>query len=284
MATRPRTIQIYLPNGDPRGIRVAELTTSIVRVVEVPRSLLQEFQQMPEASQVALYLLFGDDESEDAMLYIGQSGNVGDRLNTHNVKKDFWNKALVVISLTNNLTQTHALYLEWLSIKMANDVARYSLENGTGGSKPHTPAPLQADCEEIFDTARTLIATLGFPVFEPVAVKSDVTAPVDYFYCKSGGADGIGEYTPEGFVVLKGSKGRLTAVASCGVNNEARRNHLIASGVMKEDGGMLIFTKDHAFSSPSSAAMTLLGRTANGWLEWKNLDGKTLDEVKRKTI
>ena len=54
MQPRPRTIQIYLPKGDPRGIRVAELTTSIVRVTEVPRALLDQFQDMPEAKQVAL--------------------------------------------------------------------------------------------------------------------------------------------------------------------------------------------------------------------------------------
>jgi hypothetical protein len=34
----PKTIQIFLPGGDPQGIRVAELTTRIVQVIEVPRS------------------------------------------------------------------------------------------------------------------------------------------------------------------------------------------------------------------------------------------------------
>ena len=38
--TRPQTIQIFLPSGDPQGIRIAEITTRIVRVIEVPRSLL----------------------------------------------------------------------------------------------------------------------------------------------------------------------------------------------------------------------------------------------------
>ena len=35
---RPQTIQIYLPAGDPRGMRVAEITTRIIRVIEVPRA------------------------------------------------------------------------------------------------------------------------------------------------------------------------------------------------------------------------------------------------------
>jgi len=31
------------------------------------------------------------------------------------------------------------------------------------------------------------------------------------------------------------------------------------------------------------ATIALMGRTANGWLEWKTKDGKTLDAVKRQT-
>jgi hypothetical protein len=36
----PQTTQTFLPAGDPRSMRVAEITTRIVRVIEVPRSLL----------------------------------------------------------------------------------------------------------------------------------------------------------------------------------------------------------------------------------------------------
>lgn len=280
---RARTIQIYLPSGDPRGLRIAELTTSIVRVVEVPRSLLSEFQLMPESKQVGLYFLFGGDQSgADAAVYIGQSGNLGDRLAQHNSTKDFWNKALVVVSLTNNFTQTHALYLEWSSIKAATEAGRYALENGNAGNKPHTPPPLQADCDDVHDTARTLLATLGFPIFEPIAAKPDGAKHVELFYCTSGGVNGTGEYTSEGFVVLKGSKGRIKNVASIeGTADQRFRDRLITDGVLVEQDDMLVFTKDHLFGSPSMAAVSLLGRTANGWLEWKSPDGKTLNELKR---
>ena len=37
MTATPKTIQIFLPGGDPRGLRVAEITTRIVQVIEVPR-------------------------------------------------------------------------------------------------------------------------------------------------------------------------------------------------------------------------------------------------------
>ena len=161
---RPQTIQIYLPAGDPRGMRVAEITTRIVRVIKVPRSQLADFLKMPEAQQVGVYFLMGElSEAGLPRAYIGQSGNVGSRLVQHNQGKDFWNRAMVVISLTNSMTQTHALFLEWFAIGQATKAGRYSLENGNTGARPHTPAPLEADCHDIHETAATLLATLGQP-------------------------------------------------------------------------------------------------------------------------
>jgi len=52
---RPQTIQIFLPAGGPRGVRVAEITTRIVRVIEVPRSQLAGFVRTPEAQQVGVF-------------------------------------------------------------------------------------------------------------------------------------------------------------------------------------------------------------------------------------
>jgi len=102
---RPQTIQIYLPAGDPRGMRIAEITTRIVRVIEVPRSQLAEFLRLPEAQQVAVYFLLGElSEAGLPRVYIGQSGSVGMRLVQHNQNKDFWNRALEVTLLTSNLT------------------------------------------------------------------------------------------------------------------------------------------------------------------------------------
>jgi hypothetical protein len=46
---RPRTIQIFLPCGDPSGIRIAEQTTSIIRLIVVPRINMADFLKMPEA-------------------------------------------------------------------------------------------------------------------------------------------------------------------------------------------------------------------------------------------
>lgn len=271
-------------------MRVAEITTRIVRVIEVPRSQLADFLKMPEAQQVGVYFLMGElSEAGLPRTYIGQSGSVGKRLEQHHQNKDFWNRAFVVISLTNSLTQTHALFLEWLAIAEATKAGRYGLENGNTGSQPYTPAPLQADCHEIHETAATLLATLGQPIFEPLTSAPTAKGIVELFYCKGSGADGVGEYTTEGFVVHKGSKGRAEIVPSIqGTSHERMRSQLMTEGVLTEiagsAGSLLVFTRDHLFSSPSTAAMAVMGRSANGWVEWKTASGKTLDEVKRQGV
>ncbi len=285
MQSAPKTIQIFLPGGDTHGIRIAEITTRIVQVIEVPRPLLADFLAIPESNQVALYFLVAKSEDgTDSRVYIGQTGDLRARLTAHNRDKDFWQRALVLISRTHSLTQTHALFLEWHCLQATRKAARYVDENGNGGSKPHTPAPLEADCLEIFDTGRTLLATLGYPIFDPLSRSGDTSAPDNLFYCKASGADGRGLYTAEGFVVLKGSVGRRKNVPSIiGTSDERFRLRLVESGIMKEDGDTVVFTKDHLFTSPSTAGLALVGRTVNGWLDWKTKDGKSLDAMKRQS-
>lgn len=282
----PKTIQIFLPTGDPQGIRIAEITTRIVRVIEVPRSKVGEFLEMPEAKQVGIYLLIGESEDTGApQIYVGQSGSVGGRLVDHNKKKDFWGRALIAVSLTNSFTNTHATYLEWLWIKLATQCARYQLENGNAGGRPYTPAPLEADCQEIHETAAILVATLGHPVFEPLTKTDNRSLPEAGYFAKSSGANGQGLYTEEGFVVLKGSSGRVETVPSYATSAGIKvRQRLLDQGILKQEGDRVVFQRDHLFNSPSTAAQMLLGRTANGWIEWKDAKGAPLDALRQVAV
>ena len=60
------------------------------------------------------------------------------------------------------------------------------------------------------------------------------------------------------------------------------RKRLLEEGVLKAENGVYVFQQDYIFNSPSAAAATILGRSSNGWRSWKDKDGKTLDELKRK--
>lgn len=282
MNVSPKTIQIFLPSGDPSGMRVAEVTTRTVQVLDIPRVLLPEFREMPESKQVALYMLVGENEDGTGQkVYIGYTGNIGKRLDEHNLQKGFWQRAIVLVSRTQSLTLTHAVFLEWQSIKLAKTAARYQVdENKKDGSKPHTPAPLLADCLEILDTGRTLFATLGYPVLEPV--DNPQTADAEVFFCKRTGCDASGKYTTEGFVVLKGSSGRA-AIAN-GFESQSfakRRESLLEAGKLEIKDDALVFLEDVLFQSPSGASAVVCGSSSNGWVDWKNDKGETLDALKR---
>ena len=189
----------------------------------------------------------------------------------------------MLISRTNSLTQTHAQFLEWYCIKEAKGAGRYTSENGNAGTKPHTPASLEADCYEIYETGHTLLGTLGYPIFDSISKSESSVKPDEIFFCKASGADGRGIYTEDGFVVLKDSVGRKENVPSIiGTAGERLRNRLLESGVMRLKGDTVIFERNHLFRSPSMAALSLMGRSSNGWIDWKNKDGKTLDTIKRQ--
>lgn len=286
MSTTPKTIQIFLPGGSPTGIRVAEITTRIIQVIDVPRKLLSDFLEMPESNEVAVYFLVGEsDDGTELNVYVGQTGDLRKRLAKHDADKPFWERALVLISRTKSLTQTHGLFLEWCSLQAIRKAKRYTDLNGNGGSRPHTPAPMEADCIEVFETARTLLATLGHPMFDPVVQAPQDTPPQDYLFCTVSGVDGRGLYTQEGFVVLAGSVGRKENMQSiAGTSNASFRDKLVANGTLSVNGDAVVFTKNHLFRSPSMAAVALLGTTANGWNVWKDKDGKTLDALKRHAI
>jgi len=105
--------------------------------------------------------------------------------------------------------------------------------------------------------------------------------PGDQFELKGKGANAQGVTTENGFLVRAGSIARKEIVPSGADSVTPVRKRLLLEGVLIDDGDSLRFVNDYLFDSPSGAAAAVLGRTANGWIEWKNADGEMLSKVKR---
>lgn len=103
----------------------------------------------------------------------------------------------------------------------------------------------------------------------------------DEFFVKGPDAQASGVMTEDGFLVREGAIARKEIVRSASDSLPSIRKRLIEEGVLAEENGQLRFTKDYLFRSPSGAAAAVLGRTANGWNEWKRADGSTLSQAKR---
>lgn len=304
MIPSAKTIQIYLPKGNPRGLRLAEMTTRTVRLIEIPRIHIDDFFAMPDANQVGLYFLIGETESTDKpLLYVGQTGDLKRRLSQHD-DKDFWTRAFVMLSTNNTMTQTHALYMEHKAIATATQVGRYEIKNSNNGNKPHTPDPLKADCEELFYTLDVLLSTLGQPIFESLSIKEnsdfknqfsgDILSinnteilPVYHlqptlFYYKAKDSDARGYYDDDGFVILAGSLIRQEQALSAPPFVTKLKESLVSSGkLIAVDNKSYQLTENQLFKTPSGASSVVSGRSTNGWIEWKNEAGETLDTVYR---
>jgi hypothetical protein len=237
-----------------------------------------------EIDRIGVYFLFGQSgEAAKPVAYIGQSEDLKARLKKHHGDREFWTSAVFMISKTDSFTLAHIRYLEWYSIKRANEAGRYMLDNGNAGSRPYITEPMEADVLDAFETGSILLSTLGFPLFEPVA---KITSEIENrtYHISGPDAKGSGRLVADGFVVLKGSTVRADSVPSAHRYISTKRQTLLNDGVLAQDGNSLRFQEDYLFDSPSGAAMLVLGRTANGWNEWKTEDGRTLDEVERSGL
>ena len=277
-----KTIQIFLPDGNPRGVRLAEITSRTVQVCLIPRASLDLALKREELAAPGLYLLFGSSEDDGKpTAYIGEAENFAKRIKNPDHQKREWTHAMVATSKTGFLTKTHVKYLESISIDEALKANRYRLENGQGSARPHVRESDEADIWDFFETMQLLVATLGYPIFDEM-VKTNAKKK-NFLYCKGKAAQATGEYSEDGLVVLKGSTCNRELTKSSGAWVASHRNRLVEQGVLLEEVDVLRFTENAIFPSPSAAATVVLGRPANGWTEWKYEDGKTLDEVKRQS-
>ncbi len=130
MRPQAKTIQIFLPDGNARGIRIADITSETVHAIQIPRSQIKDAKSRKEVHQVGTYFLFGEqNEIGNTPAYIGEAENCFDRIVQHDSKKPFWTTAIILTSKTLSFTKTHAKYLEWYALSEAQKVAgRFHLE------------------------------------------------------------------------------------------------------------------------------------------------------------
>jgi len=249
---RPKTVQIFLPNGDARGVRVAEITSRTVQATQVPRKRLDAAAEREETRHVGVYVLVGDaDGTSKPAAYVGEAENCLDRLRQHHRHKDFWDTAVTITSRARRFTKAHARYLEYACLRAAREAGRFRLRNDALPSEPHIPEATQAELRDNFGTIQTLLSVLGVPLLDPLT--TDDAASQAVLRCTRGDADARGAYTEDGLVVLEGSVAAPDAVPSASEAVRRRRRQLREDGTLAERDGALVFTADHAFDAPSGA-------------------------------
>ena len=99
------------------------------------------------------------------------------------------------------------------------------------------------------------------------------------FYVRTrSGVCGVGIYEPIGnsFILLSGSK--INSTTSNSFNRKDAYRDITNNYCSLEDG-LYVLKKDYTFASPSTASSVVLGRSSNGWTDWKDKQGRSLNTV-----
>ncbi|MDB6170826.1 MAG: putative domain nuclease [Chthoniobacteraceae bacterium] len=279
------TVRLFLPHGDPDGLRVIDQPNWSGVGVAFPRSAYKEVSSRDEFSRTGVYILVGPGPNGSALpsLYIGQSDRVQTRFDDHHKKKDFWEWAVFFVSKDNALNVAATQYIESRLIERANSAKRCHLDNGNGPAGPNLGDADAADAGGFLRNILRVLPVLGISAFEQKENKTVVSARrLLYLRGIAKGIKGLGYVQPGGFVVRAGSLAGGSEEPTIHGYMSAIRKDLVDNKVMVPEGALFRFTQDYDLSSPSTAAGVLLGRTANGREEWKDETGKKLKKIQEE--
>ena len=293
MKNRGKSINLFLMDGDASGRIKCTLANWTGVAYKIPRTDLDKCREREDLKQSGVYFLFGtSDETGKNVVYIGQAGarkngeGILNRLYEHkrNPDKDYWTEAIVFTTSNNSFGPTEISYLENRFCNLALTANRYEVKNGNDPTPGNITEEKESEMEDFIDYAKIIIRTLGHKLFESISqidtMKHEETdtanSEVELLYLERnvkgiGKINAVGRQTSEGFVVIKNSH-----ISPKNANyipekiKEQRANAKIADGILQED--ML-------FSSPSYAAVFVIGMNCNGLTSWKTKDGQTLKSL-----
>ena len=275
MAISKKLETIY-HNGQPDGIRSIRRNLSTMTVYVIPRPLLAEAKTISGINRPGIYYLINEnDDNKIAQIYVGQTRNGILRLDDHNRSKDFWNKAIMFLADNKTFSLDMISGLEKFAIIKAQESKRYKVEN-TVVPKYEIDEYDMASVEEIYDEIQIIMGTQGFKMDN---VKSSTSS--DIFHTTRNGISALGIYDGEKFQVLEGSQININKPVHLARYNK-QRAELLASGEISQVDGKYFLNITIEFNTPSGASDFVLGGSTNGWVEWKNSEGKTLNEIFRK--
>lgn len=282
MQSMGETIQIFLHDGTPEGLREIQVKGRTARMYIVTRSRLGDLSHWEQpTSKTGVYALVSDDHST---VYIGQSDDVRRRILQHDRDQDdWWNTAILMTTTDDNLHGAVARYLESRLIEIVKNAKRSKIKNGQEPNKPRLSRSDEAFSEGVLGTFLTLLPVNSFYFATPQTRTQSTPAsgeatpsaqqadesPIFEMKRSQMGIRARAQEVNGKFFVLKGSQARTEVQPSLSEGIKIRRQQLIEQGLLKAEGNFLIFQEDVEFSSPSTAAGIITGASVNGRNYWQ---------------
>ena len=294
------SVRIFIPTGEPEGLRVIEKSNWTGQGLFFPRSLYSEARGREELERTGVYILWDLGESGQPRAYVGEGDTLLPRLDSHQRNKDFWTYAVAFTSKDENLNKAHVQYLESRLVQLADEANRCELDNGTVPNPPSLSEPDKADAELYLADMLLCLPVLGVSFFEkpgkpagddqPIAARGKVEPSFQRkrestaLFLRAKGIQAEGYEHAGGFVVRRGSQAVKEEVPSIHSYMSDLRRDLVGQEVFQDRGSAYTLVQDSVFRSPSMAAGVLLGRASNGRTEWKDKNGRSLKEIQEAVL
>jgi hypothetical protein len=286
-----RSIRLFLADGTADGTVTADMGNWVGKVLSAPRPRVNDLLRRPECARTGIYIMVGPDPERAGatMAYVGEADNVAARMRYHvsSGDQDFFDRVAVVVSSDDNLTKTHARYLESQLIRATRAAGSLRLTNTREPDFRRLPEADRADMDYFVAQLRLVLPILGYDLFRqsnvapvPAQGRSKLSMNRSTFVFEPVGASAQAIETDEGFVVLAGSTARRGETSTFPAGYLALRERLTGDGALATDGDRFRFERDVQFTSPSAAAAIVAGRSASGPGEWRTIDGQTYRELK----
>lgn len=302
----PFTTKLFAPSGSPDGVIVASRDDWPGRALIFPRELVGEVKGRKEYAEPGVYLLVSSRR-----MYIGEGDPVGDRIDSHVAKKDFWRRGLIFTAEGRRLNKAHIQHLESRLVSIAKQASRVTLDNGNQPQPPALSEEEYAFCENFLQQMLLTLPLLGFWQFASDLDGDEADEAEDADMEEKALADAsVGKRAklyaslPQGLEFKLQTKG-ITAVLTLSENGvlvkkgsqvvkelnpsfelqapsyAALRRQLQEAGILVAGDTCLQFTQDQFFASGSAAAAVVRGGPSNGdW--WKDDNGKNLGDYIRE--
>lgn len=284
------SITVFLPDGEPDGLRLVERSHWTGIGLMTRRDRLEQDLKRDEFKRSGVYALLGPAEGGLAArrIYVGEGNVVATRVREHVEKKEFWTELVLFTKKDDSLDKADISYLEAELVKLAKAAGRAELDNTQDPNPPEPTEAKRADIDSFLGDMLAIFRLLGIDAFEPIEeieVEPGTGTGSETYVFTLGGTNGRGTPTRSGFLVREGSKGRAQTLDSISSGYASLRQTLIDSSVARVDGEDLIFLSDYEFKSASAAAASLYGGMTSGPQQWKrDSDGKSIKDIEAERL
>lgn len=277
-----RTIQLFLVDGKPSGLRKATIHGWTGLLFVSGASAFGELTARDEVDRTGIYILSGPDPERagSTRVYIGSGNSVAERIKQSALKRDFWETAITITTSDDDLSKGHAEFLEARLIELTAQAGRVTLDNGTqpDTSRRRLPEADVANMEQFLANLRIILPVIGLDMLKPqpravsqtsTPVEERTTGDVQFEIRHKSGVQATAVEEEGEFIVLEGSEA-LTGTGHVQQSYGGLKEKLIADcALVPHDADKLRFAKPWSFNSPSAAAAVVLDRNSNGRIEWK---------------